>query len=104
MIVEGTMSRNIELCQLGIIGFRWDENSSFARGTADAPPLIREAFFSESSNLWSETGIDLDQPGIFFDAGDVLPTAGKDMPAAIEGAIGHLLSNDLRRATAGEGR
>jgi agmatinase len=89
------------LCKLGVIGFRYDENSSFMRGTADAPPLIREAFFSESSNLWSESGIDLSQPHIFFDAGDVLPAVGKDMMAAIEDSIEHLLSNNLHPLSLG---
>ncbi|MBA3768413.1 MAG: agmatinase [Acidobacteria bacterium] len=91
----------MELCKLGIVGFRYDENSSFLRGTADAPPLIREAFFSESSNLWSESGIDLSRPNIFFDAGDVLPDAGKNMMTAIEDAIELLLSNDLHPLSLG---
>lgn len=99
--MERTASHNIELCKLGIVGFRYDENSSFMRGSADAPPLIREAFFSESSNLWSETGEDLSQPHIFFDAGDVLPTVEKDMMVAIEDSIEHLLSNQLHPLSLG---
>lgn len=99
--MESTASRHIELCKLGLVGFRYDENSSFMRGTADAPPLIREAFFSESSNLWSETGRDLSQPNIFFDAGDVLPTTGQDMMATIQGSIEHLLANHLHPLSLG---
>ncbi|MBC7929698.1 MAG: agmatinase [Rubrivivax sp.] len=99
--MESTASHNIELCKLGLVGFRYDENSSFMRGTADAPPLIREAFFSDSSNLWSETGKDLSQPHIFFDAGDVLPTADQDMVAAIENSIEHLLSSQLHPLSLG---
>jgi arginase family enzyme len=45
--------------RLGLVGFRWDESSSFLRGTADAPPLIRSALASESSNQWSECGVEL---------------------------------------------
>ncbi len=101
MDMESTVSNNLELCKLGIVGFRHDENSSFLRGAADAPPLIREAFFSESSNLCSELGIDLSQPNIFFDAGDVLPVVGKDMMAAIQVSIEHLLSNQLRPLSLG---
>jgi arginase len=89
-----------KLCELGIVGFRCDENSSFMRGAADAPPLIREAFFSKASNLWSETGIDLGRPNIFFDAGDVLPR-GKEMMAAIESSILQLLSKNLRPLSLG---
>ena len=93
--MENVPSNNIEFCKLGIVGFCYDENSSFMRGAADAPPLIREAFFSESSNLWSESGINLGQPHVFFDAGDVLPVVGKDMMVAIEDSIQHLLAHNL---------
>lgn len=93
--MESTASHDPGLCKLGLVGFCYDENSSFMRGTADAPPLIREAFFSESANLWTEKGTDLGQPHIFFDAGDVLPTADKDMMVAIEESTEYLLSNKL---------
>jgi agmatinase len=95
MNMEGTDSHKPGLCQLGIVGFCYDENSSFMRGAADAPPLIREALFSEAANLWSETGVDLGQPHLFFDAGDVLPTAEKDMVRTIESSIEDLLSHQL---------
>jgi arginase len=81
--------------RLGLVGFRWDENSSFLRGPADAPPLIRAAFASESSNHWSECGVEL-KPGDFLDAGDFSQGPGIDMPAAIEGAIAKLLDMNLR--------
>jgi len=81
--------------RIGLIGFRYDENSSFIRGAADAPPLIREALRSEASTLWSESGINLGEPETFFDAGDVCPTDGKDMMTAIESSITQLLSHDL---------
>ena len=99
--MESTASNNLELCKLGLIGFRYDENSSFMRGTADAPPLLRAAFFSESSNLWSETGMNLGQPDIFFDAGDVLPSGDKDMMAVIEDSIAYLLAHHLRPLSLG---
>jgi arginase len=59
------------LARLGLIGFCSDKNSSFLRGSAEAPPLIREALFSDASNLWSENGTDLGGDEIFFEAGDV---------------------------------
>ena len=45
--------------EIKVIGIPFDENSSFRRGPANAPQRIREAFRSESANLWTETGIDL---------------------------------------------
>jgi arginase len=54
-----------------ILGIPFDANSSYLKGAAQAPPLIREALFSESSNLYSEMGVDLSASGNLFDAGDL---------------------------------
>ena len=54
-----------------LLGVPNDINSSFMRGSSAAPPLIREALFSASSNLFSESGLDLDQIGIWEDLGDI---------------------------------
>jgi agmatinase len=86
--------------RLGLVGFRWDENSSFLRGPADAPPLIRAALASESSNRWSECGVEL-KPGDFLDAGDFGQGPGIDMPAAIESAVAKLLDMNLRPISLG---
>ena len=101
MDIENTANNDMAACKLALIGFRYDENSSFMRGTADAPPLIREAFFSESSNLWSESGVNLGLPHTFFDAGDVSPVPGKDMITEIENKIVSLLSQNLRPLSLG---
>jgi arginase len=87
--------------RVGLVGFRFDENSSFIRGAADAPPLIREALFSDASNLWSETGVDLGQKGIISDTGDVGPFESAGMMEAIESRVGELLSRDLRPLSLG---
>jgi len=73
--------------RITLIGFPCDENSSYLRGAAGAPPLIREALASESSNSSSESGIDLFAPGVLADAGDVLPAAGETTLSRIEAAI-----------------
>lgn len=101
MNAPGFPSEDVDLCKLAIIGFRHDENSSFTNGAADAPPLIRDAFFSASSNLWSESGIDLSQPHIFFDAGDVTPVPGREMMTVIEESILTLLDHSLHPLSLG---
>jgi agmatinase len=87
--------------KLAIIGFPYDEQSSFMRGAAQAPPLIRAAFWSESSNLWSETGVDLGAKDIFFDAGDVKPEPGVEMLGEIQRSIARLLDDNLRPISLG---
>ena len=78
--------------RIALIGFCTDENSSFKRGAAEAPPLIREALFSDARNLWSESGIDLGSEGILHDAGDFSPAS----PRQIEDAVNSLLARGLR--------
>tara|TARA_B100000575_G_C23019790_1_gene587250 strand:- start:74 stop:910 length:837 start_codon:yes stop_codon:yes gene_type:complete len=54
-----------------VLGVPDDVNSSFMRGSSAAPPLIREALYSDSSNLFSESGLNLEQKGIWEDLGDI---------------------------------
>ena len=61
--------------RLALVGFRFDENSSFLRGAAGAPPLIREALASDHSNSWAENGTDL--ADAFHDAGDISPAPAR---------------------------
>lgn len=84
-----------ERARIGLVGFRWDENSSFLRGAADAPPLIRKSLASESANHWTERGVEI-TPADVLEAGDFGPGPGIDMPAVIEGAVGKLLDMNLR--------
>ncbi len=77
--------------RLALVGFRSDSNSSYLRGAAEAPPLIREALFSESSNAWTENGQELPREA-FYDAGDLGEEAGVDTFARIEAAVAHLLT------------
>jgi len=45
--------------EIAVLGIPLDSNSSFRRGAALAPLRIREALFSESTNMWTEKSIDL---------------------------------------------
>ena len=68
-----------------LIGVPYDASSSFLRGSAAAPPLIRAALHSPAGNKYTENGADLTQ---LADNGDVALT---DDPAnsrvAIQAAI-----------------
>ena len=78
-----------------ILGVPFDANSSWLRGAAGAPPIIRVALNSISSNMWTETGVDLGARGAFCDAGDLKFTFDEPF-AAIENKIGELLDRNLR--------
>jgi agmatinase len=89
------LSNNDQRAKLALIGFRYDENSSFMKGAAEAPPHIRAAFRSEASNFFSESGIDLGAEGLFFDAGDIEAVSGTDTMTLIQDSMSTLLNDDL---------
>ncbi len=69
--------------RVAILGVRYDGSSSYLRGSADAPPLIRDALWSEVGNPWSELGVDLSAAAL-DDEGDLTPDSE---PAQARGAI-----------------
>ncbi len=73
-----------------LLGIPSDENSSFLKGPAKAPPLIRKALYSESSNLWTETGIDLRSIEI-SDQGDISIESDQNFFKTIKKKTSHLL-------------
>jgi arginase len=77
-----------------ILGIPFDANSSWLRGPAGAPPIIRVAFNSNASNSWTETGVDLGPEGTYCDAGDLKFTFDEPF-AAVEKKVGELLDKGL---------
>ncbi len=92
---ESSVDAGDQRAKLAIIGIRYDENSSFTKGAADAPPQIRAALRSDAWNLTSENGTDLSDDSIFFDAGDIEPVTGSDMMTLIENSIYTLIGDGL---------
>ena len=78
-----------------LIGLPYDASSSFRRGAAEAPPLIRAALASPHTNAWSEALIDLGMPGTLEDAGDLDLPATAEARAAIEAAVRRLADAGL---------
>jgi arginase len=75
-----------------LIGLPYDASSSFLRGAAEAPPLIREALRSSSWNTWCEQAREVTGAGGLSDAGDlVLPRTG-EARALIEAGITDLIA------------
>jgi arginase len=86
--------------KIALIGIPWDENSSFMRGPAEAPPLIREALFSEASGFRSEDGREFGAAD-YIDAGDLPQLSGMEMVRTIEDSIDSLLERALRPISLG---
>jgi agmatinase len=78
-----------------IVGIPLDDNSSYLKGAASAPPLIREALHCYSSNLWSEHGINLGADKVIIDAGDINFTGQEDKFVSIQKKIAEILDSGL---------
>lgn len=79
-----------------LLGVPYDASSSFLRGAALAPPLIRAALHSPAGNAWTEGRHDLSAPGAYFDAGDLLLHADSDDRARIEAGVVALMEAGYR--------
>ena len=81
---------------VAVVGVPYDEQSSFMRGSAEAPPKIREAFNSDSTNKCTESGLDLSQQTNFFDVGDLELKKGLNVLGYIENIYQELLDKQVR--------
>jgi agmatinase len=80
---------------VAVVGVPWDERSSFLQGAAEGPGAIRGALLSPSTNLATESGIDLGADPRFVDAGDLDVPAGSpaiETVRAIERGAAELLA------------
>ena len=85
-----------------LIGIPLDKNSSYKRGAAEAPGLIREALHSEASNTTTELGVDLGKPGAYGDAGDLeLPEDTGEAFQKIENSVDRILQLKQRPVVLG---
>jgi arginase len=75
------------MATVALLGVPWDERSSYLRGASAAPPAIRAALHSASSNLSTESGLDLGTDPRFTDAGDLEIPAGAEALSSIERAV-----------------
>jgi len=96
-----TYENDLNEVDLAVLGVPFDNNSSFRRGSAQAPIRIKEALFSDSSNLCTENGYDLGTiPGWHFLSDLAIPD-GKKAFTQIENHIAGFLRKDLRVITLG---
>ena len=83
------------LSSVSLLGIPFDDNSSYLRGAAQAPPRIVEALYCDSSNLWTENGTDLQ--GRVRDQGNLaLPAGTPEAFAAIEKGVADQLRREAR--------
>jgi agmatinase len=76
---------------VSLIGISHDDNSSFMKGPAEAPPLIRRELNSDCYSSWTETGIDLSSDGRLVDHGDIRFDGGTDPWDLVTESVGRAL-------------
>jgi len=79
-----------------LVGLPYDASSSFLKGAAKAPPLIREAIHSPAGNSWTEDLQDLTAPGGLEDAGDLPLPPTAEARALIQAGIAGILGKGWR--------
>jgi agmatinase len=87
------MTMAMKLVPVSVLGVPHDENSSFLRGAAEAPPLIRREFVSDAYTSWSETGVDLSVAGRIVDRGDIQFETATDPWDVIERSVAGALDS-----------
>jgi agmatinase len=76
---------------ISILGIPYDADSSYLKGAAHGPPVIRNAFRSPSGNTSAENEIELDGHPQINDQGDLELGAGQNAREQIESAIRNLV-------------
>jgi arginase len=78
---------------ISILGIPHDDNSSFLKGSAEAPPLIRAELNSDAYSVWSETGVNLGAAGQLVDHGDLQFDAASDPWDLIERNVARIAAS-----------
>lgn len=86
--------KSIQANSICIFGIPLDKNSSFLRGAAQAPAQIRKSYYSDSTNLWSEKGYNLESIKHLYDFGDLDFKAVKDEFSIITKSVDNILGQN----------
>ncbi len=80
---------------VSILGVPNDDNSSFLKGSAEAPEKIRQELWSDANNIWTETQVDLSVAGRLRDHGNIRFDNGRDAWELIETRVDDVISNGM---------
>lgn len=81
------------MSKISLLGIPHDENSSFMRGPAEAPPAIRRQLRCDAYTDFSESGIDVSSSGRIDDRGDLRFDGGVDPWELIERSVADILDS-----------
>ena len=84
-----------------VIGIPFDDHSSFLKGASKGPKAIRKALYSESTNLSTESGLDLGSNDKWQDRGNIEITDTDTAFDLIENVCNEYLNQGARIVTLG---
>ncbi len=84
-----------------VIGIPFDDHSSFLKGASKGPKAIRNALYSESTNLATESGLDLGSNDKWQDRGNIEITDTDTAFDLIENVCNEYLNHGARIVTLG---
>jgi arginase len=96
MNIKDIIGQKLTDKSVAVVGVPYDENSTFMKGPAKAPPKIRAAFNSDSTNKCTESGLDLSTQSNFYDVGDLVLKKGLNVLGYIEHIYQELLDNHVK--------
>jgi len=96
MNIKDILGQKLASKSVAVVGVPYDENSTFMKGPAKAPPKIRAAFNSDSTNKCTESGVDLSAQTNFYDIGDLVFKKGVNVIGYIEQIYEGLLNNQAK--------
>ena len=94
--IETTPTAALDPGSVAVVGIPFDEYSSFMRGPAKAPSVIRQTLHNGASNLFAENGVNLNEHPLLHDLGDLTLPNGDDAISAIESEISRLIAKNVR--------
>ena len=86
---------------VAVVGVPSDENSSYLKGTAEAPQIIIEALHNDSSNMCTENGIDLSKDDRLIELGSLDFTDNINQALQIEKPIVDILKHKVKLISLG---
>jgi agmatinase len=79
-----------------VLGLCWDKGSSFRKGAAKAPKIIRKYTSSKLYNSFTETGLNIKDHWRIYDMGDVSPSSIVEAVSGVRACVGKHANTKLK--------
>jgi len=91
----GAETKKIDIANAYVLGLCWDKSSSFRRGSAKAPRVIRNYTSSKIYNSYTEVDVNIRDCWKIYDLGDITPPSIKEAFSTVKEKISKLTNSKL---------